>query len=132
VARLPPSSSPSLSEPRSPSTAARTSGHHVRNRDTTGRRSRATSSTAAIDATATAATTSDEAERGPDGSSRLRFRLALEKASSSTSSTAWTSVLANESIAPAVTAAVAGMPWRWKKRMLIAMRARLDGRARFM
>ena len=41
-------------------------------------------------------------------------------------------VLANESIAPAVTAVVGGMPWRWKKRMLIAMRARLDGSARFM
>ena len=62
----------------------------------------------------------------------MRFRLALEKSSSTTSSTAWITVLAKESIAPAVTAAVGGMPWRWKKRMLIAMRARLDGSARFM
>ena len=37
----------------------------------------------------------------------------------------------NESIMPAVTAVAGGTPWRWKKRMLIAMRARLEGRARF-
>jgi hypothetical protein len=36
----------------------------------------------------------------------------------------------NESIAPAVTAVAGGTPWRWKNRMLIAMRARLEGRAR--
>jgi hypothetical protein len=41
-------------------------------------------------------------------------------------------VLANESIAPEATAVGPDRPWRWKKRMLTAMRARFDGSATFM
>ena len=90
------------------------------------------SSTAAIEPTTIATTTNARWSESPVGRSRSRLRLALEKSSSSTSSSAWMIVLANESIAPAVTAAVGGIPWRWKKRMLIAIRAMLDGSARFM
>ena len=41
-------------------------------------------------------------------------------------------MLVNESIAPAVTAPAGGTPWRWKKRMLTAIRAKFEGNARFM
>ena len=41
-------------------------------------------------------------------------------------------VPANESIAPDVTAEAGGTPSRWKKRMLTAIRAKLEGSARFM
>ncbi len=70
----------------------------------------------------------------PDASGALmsRFRLALENSSSSTSRTACTTVFVNESIVPEVIAAAGGTPWRWKKRTLTAMRAKLEGRARFM
>ncbi len=40
-------------------------------------------------------------------------------------------MLTTESIAPAATAVAPGRPWHWKKRMLTAMRPRLDGIARF-
>ncbi len=41
-------------------------------------------------------------------------------------------VLTNESIAPDATAIVDESPWRWKKRMLTARRARFAGSATFM
>ena len=41
-------------------------------------------------------------------------------------------MLANESIAPDGDSRRRGTPWRWKKRMLIAMRAMLEGSATFM
>ena len=43
----------------------------------------------------------------------------------------WITLLASESIAPDVTATTPGKPWHWKKRMLSAMRAMLEGIARF-
>ena len=39
---------------------------------------------------------------------------------------------ANESIAPAVTATGGETPWRWKNRMLTAIRASAEGSATFM
>ena len=74
----------------------------------------------------------EQAQRCPPRASiSSRFRLASEKTRSTTRSTTWTTVPTSESIAPAVTAAAPGRPWHWKKRMLTAMRARLDGIARF-
>ena len=58
--------------------------------------------------------------------------MALEKIRSSTSSNTWTMVFVKESIAPDVIAIAGATPWRWKKRTLTAMRAMLDGSARFM
>ncbi len=66
------------------------------------------------------------------GVSRSRLRLALEKISSAISRTAWMIVFVNESIVPEVMAAAGGTPCRWKKRMFTAMRAKLEGSARFM
>lgn len=68
----------------------------------------------------------------PEGVGRSRNRDDSEKISSSPSSPACTTVLAIESIAPDATAIGAEMPWRWKKRMLIAIRARFEGSATFM
>ena len=68
----------------------------------------------------------------PDGASSERLMSYGENSSSSTSSMIWTTLPANESIAPAVTATGGEMPCRWKNRMFTAIRAIDDGRARFM
>ena len=69
---------------------------------------------------------------GELGSPRSRLTVALEKISSSTSSTTWTMVFVKESIAPDVIAIAGATPWRWKNRTLTARRAMLEGSARFM
>ena len=68
----------------------------------------------------------------PDGKGRSIASDDSEKTSSAPSRTAWTTVPTNESIAPDATAVGAERPWRWKKRMLTAIRARFDGSATFM
>ena len=82
--------------------------------------------------TPSADTTSTARVGGPDGLPRSKSSEALEKRRSSTSSSPCATMLTNESIVPAVTAVAGATPWRWKKRMLTAIRARLDGSARFM
>jgi hypothetical protein len=66
------------------------------------------------------------------GALNCRSRFASVKSSRRARRTAWTTVLAKESIAPAVTAAGGVIPCRWKKRMLTARRAADEGSARFM
>ena len=69
-----------------------------------------------------------ELEPGEDRSSE---RSALVNATRTSTSTAWRTFPANDSIAPAVTAAAPGSPCRWKNRMSTAILATLEGTARF-
>jgi hypothetical protein len=90
----------------------------------------ATSATA--DASTSTATIQSSVRDPPEGKGSSSVSEDSEKTSRTPSSTAWTAVLANESIVPDVTATGAERPWRWKKRMLTAIRARFDGSATFM
>ena len=67
-----------------------------------------------------------------DGSFRSSVMDESEKSRSKITSTSCTAVLAKVSIAPEAIAVGGVIPCRWKKRMFTAMRARLEGRARFM
>ena len=68
----------------------------------------------------------------PEGALRSSVMLDSEKSSSRVTSTICTAVLAKVSMAPEAIAVGGAMPCSWKKRMLTAMRARLEGSARFM
>ena len=91
-----------------------------------------TRTSASTDAATSAATIQSNVSSPSDGNGSSRASDVSAKTSSVSSSAAWTAVLAKESIAPAATEVAAERPWRWKKRMLTAIRARLEGSATFM
>ena len=122
-----------MCDPRSARNVSRTWGHHVATLSRIHSRARPESATPSTTATASAiSSTAMRMTPEASGASMLRFRLALENSSRSTSSRACTTVFVSESIVPDVMAAAGGTPWRWKKRTLTAMRAMPDGKARFM